>query len=519
MNRNAMWVAGVAAILGLAAVLPTAAQNPGRWVDQLLQPELLRRDLRLISEQLELDEAQRSIVEALLRDYEKSFEAEADKMRQRMSELRPRDEQSEQQRERRREIGARFREIFTAMREAREQGGDPEMLRKLEAEAAELRERMGELRPPMPEGEDLQRLRESIDRLSREWRGDRRRLRGDFMSGVQAVLTEEQLRRWDEFERTLRRLKSLPRSRLSGESVDMLALLRDLGIARNATVDLEMLMDDYARELDAALVRRDEHLEESRTATILAMLERDMQAATAVARHDGAVRAAIVEVNEQYAGTIPTLLDEQQAATFSRRYRERAFPRIFEPTTTKRAFAAALEMELEEEVRAAVEALRYEHARDLDSANERLLRITRADEPRRAERQIQRWLGRMIGQERSRSDDDDPIDEAYRSRRQMEDRYRDQLESLLPPEEAAQLPAPADDTRQRWQRGAWGGQRPEGQRPSPARTGTPSLQQRRADMRKEFDRNGDGVLDEQEREAARRALRERQSQGGGDGGS
>ena len=113
----------------------------GRMFGRAMQPEFVRRDMTLFTNELGLDEGQQTIVRALLLDYETAFATALEANRERFADLRPdRPEQTEEVREKRRELFREMREMRQELRALREQTADGE---ELDPEAVgKIRERM-----------------------------------------------------------------------------------------------------------------------------------------------------------------------------------------------------------------------------------------------------------------------------------------------------------------------------------------------------------------------------------------
>ena len=127
-------------------------------------------------------------------------------------------------------------------------------------------------------------VRDKIENLRTEARETRDRTlwgelmeaRGDFeetskqmettlLADVQALLTPEQAESgWPRVVRERRREQSLPRGLMSGERVDVIALVKDLDLSQEQSAALADTLNQYELELDLALIKRDEAQDEFR---------------------------------------------------------------------------------------------------------------------------------------------------------------------------------------------------------------------------------------------------------------
>ena len=128
---------------------------------RLMQPDFVRRDLTLIGRELDLDDDQSTIVEALLLDYQESFADGLDDMRSQFTEMRPQSPEDVERREQRRVLIQDLRKIRVEFQAEREQAGDDaaanEALReKIRARLEPIREQLEGLRGERPRGEETQ---------------------------------------------------------------------------------------------------------------------------------------------------------------------------------------------------------------------------------------------------------------------------------------------------------------------------------------------------------------------------
>jgi hypothetical protein len=309
--------------------------------------------------------------------------------------------------------------------------------------------------------------------------------------------------------------------RLSGESVDLFVLIRQMAVAVETVPELSETLEAYAYELDSALVARNRHLEEHRQGAARATRAGDLDLAEAITSTESDLRRRVRDVNEEHAVTIATVLDpEAEGATFQQEFRTRAYPRIFRPTRMQRAFEAARELEgLTIEVMLGVTTLEEAYLVDLGFANEKIHGTTLREEPKEQVGRIKRMAERLAeggggrgfrdrgerrrGRGQGEDGEMDPIRQAFFEREELDYRYWQQLVAILTPEQIAQLPE-VREPGQRGRRGERGGGMRE--RLAQADTnGDGKLQKSEAPerMQRFFDRldaNGDGELDESEME-------------------
>lgn len=490
----------------------------GGW-GQMMRPEFVRRDLVLISTELELDKSQNSIAEALLLDYETAYGDASQSMREQFAEIRPGAGRDPAERAERDALREQFREIRRELRDLREQTPegeeiDPKIMEQFEKRMEPLRVQMELMRPQMPQGADLDRFREGLATIGRDWATTRSQLREEFLGNLKVVLNDEQVELWPGFERALRREKSLGYGRLSGESVNLFTLLRQMGLGDDQMHRLAPVLDDFAVRLDEALVARDTRLAESRQEMMQAMFSRDIDRSLELTTEENARRVAVRNANEygveSIAAALPGVSEDPGAPeAFRESYLTRAYTRIYRPTRMQRAFDAAEKLEnLDPEILSTIAALETAYTRELGGVNARLMQLTREQEPKEAEERLRRRAARFSGETYERPES--PLRAMFETRQELDTNYRAQLEAMLTPEQVAELPAAEPDRRARGMGGGRGGF-PGG------RGGNwgANREERRAQMLKKFDTDGDGELSNEERRNARDTMRQRYRELGG----
>ena len=261
-----------------------------------------------------------------------------------------------------------------------------------------------------------------------------------LMADLRLLLTPEQDARWTRFERDLRRNATIDEGGLlSGETVDLVDLLDEMGVDGEVRESIWSLEDQYVTELDRALVQRNEVYDETTNKAFERFTAEgfdDMDSVMDFFREllgDAMEQAARVrDINLKYAATIGRALPPDQSAEFEDRFNELVFPRVYRASTTDRAFETILSFEdLSEEQRGRVlEAkLRYEQSRERLDAN-----WARAIAEQEEERDVMRVMGIEPSTEATR--------EARTARRDLDRTSYEQVLQVLTEEQAGRLPPP-----------------------------------------------------------------------------
>ena len=487
-------------------------------IREQLEPDFIRRDVPIFIQQLQLDSAQGLVLETLMGDYEESYQTASTEVQ---TEIRDLGRQvfssmvSPEMRERMMTVG---QEVQEDLRRLSEERGAP---LSEEERRTFFRERMQQIQQQMAaerqaQGNDeMKRLMGDMFTRFEQWRVQKDSMRKDFVDGLKATLSEDQLALWPAFDRFLNREKTLPKSRLMGEGVNLILVLDELELPAPAFEKVEPLLDQYEVRLDESLRARNDYLFESTAKLFKALEQGDADEANRIIERQVKHRTAVRDVNDEFRTTFVAALGEApEAKMLESAILAEAYERVYRTTSTRRAFDAAMAMEgLDPLVRDGVVNLEQGYGVELNDMNRDLYDTIRKEEPSRTTRDAQRFVGFVtaamsgdfsamgggmggFGGMFGRGDDaPDPVREGFDKREKLEDGYLERLKLLLTPEQFATLPKP--------ERGGRGG---------PGGGMTAMLDRLPADQKeailKAADKNGNGQIDDDERGDAFRAMRE-----------
>ena len=491
-----------------------------RDIRELMEPDFVRRDVPLFVTQLELDETQSLVVETLMSDYEADYNDAVSGVTDRLRDMGRQmfsNMVTPEMRTRFQDEARAIREEIQAM-EA-EQGGelDREAVRNM------WRERMGRLQQEMMEEQGdngagaamRATMGEMFERLQ-AWQNRKETMRTEFVAGLQAQLTDEQLVLWPAFERFLIREKGLPRARLSGEGLNLFLVVDEARLPEESYGKIGGILDEYEVVLDQAIRTRDSVVAQTSADLYRGIEKGDVSAAMKSMERQMQVRRALRDVNDLYRGQLVAALGEtDESKALDRAILEAGYERVYSEMPTERAFDVAIALDgLDADVLEGVLGLQAAFEAELASRNAQLLGLTRRYEPEQQLEEAERFVSAISGMLAGGGfnpggfgdfggREDDPMGEAMDARRELDRSYRERLESLLTPEQIEQLPA----TR----RGRGGGQ----------------FAQMREQALERFDKDGDGELSSEERREMMETIRSeggfggrggRGGQGGGEGG-
>ncbi|MHC4709403.1 MAG: hypothetical protein ACYTA3_03015 [Planctomycetota bacterium] len=376
-----LWTLAAAAVLAVTAPAPAQFGLAG-GIGDAFRPAFTTRDIQLAEQMLDLDEAQRFILETLYEDYDAEFRTGVDSFRERVSAMRT------------------------------------------------------EIDPANPDpGQIMRIVFGSID----EWRDESKVLAEQFIADLRGLLNDEQLQSWPPFERRLFRLKYLRNGQLPAENLDLTTHVQDLKLDGVKLAEIQPLLLQYEQELHEALRSREAYLQASQGELISAIQVNNYEVGIEVAQRQVALRKGVRDVNETYTLAIAAALPEDVGASFVEKIRLATYPRVYRLVPAQRSFEAAKELEgISEETLQAIIALERDFLNELDMFNEHLVQLIRGFEPDKIRIKVEQAASRLSGQTPQTLQD--PTRPEFAKRREISNRYMDLLKALLTPEQFASLP-------------------------------------------------------------------------------
>lgn len=349
---------------------------------EMLAPSVDRREMTRYSDFLKLNGEQKGLVQELFEGFQQQFRTEAEVAREKMDGMR---ERAREQRD-----PAAFREMRTVM-------------------------------------QSFMQKRTALEK--------------QFFEDVRSTLTPEQDALWPRFERLRRREETLRRGRMSGERVDLVALVENAKLPPETLAQLTPMLEQYEAELDRELIQRNKVYEDSmnrlgdgRGDGNLEQMGEQLQKMLDEAR-TASVR--VRDVNRRYARQVEAALSEDRRATFAKSVREASYPDIWRKTQTTRQFEAAMGFaDLTADQKAAIETIRARYDRDAAAANERM-EVAQTDMEEKIS--VQQMFRRGRG---GQGEENSPLNDVRRERRDLERTTGEALKKILTPEQQARLPQP-----------------------------------------------------------------------------
>lgn len=381
-----------------------------------LQPTLTSRDLDRAVKMLGLDKDQEDAVKTLLESYQQSYRDKAKPVQDKMD---------------------KAREDF---RETR----DPSVWTEVRNETQKFR----------PVGAQLDQT---------------------FMNDLKSVLNEQQAAKFPSFERALRRNQTMNRGLLSGERVDLIALLEKQDVPEQSRAEITPLLDQYEVDLDRELQARTKLWEEMmpKMGELMPQMfggggaPKELQDIMDKGRDAG---MRVRDVNRRYARQISGLLPEDARAKFDAEFEKESYPMAFRDTRISRQLTAVNGFaDITPEQKQSLAQLQETYTRESESLTRQLIEATDKMETTVTADQLMTMF-------RPGGNDDSPVGQINRKRRDLNSSTQDKLEAILTPEQVKRLPqddrsgrGPGGDNGQPRQRGRRGNNANDGgDAPAPA---------------------------------------------------
>lgn len=375
-----------AGILAFAAIASTGgsahAQSGARSLfAEAFRPDIMQRDLALMTRALALEEWQQPVMEALLADYMTSFntgvQAAQERMKQRLTE----------------QAAAGDRSFSIAA--------------------------------------------DSI----RGWSAEKAALTAKFLDDVKSQLGPTQLERWPSFERALRRERMLPEGELSGETVDVLMIVNRMQPTSAEEQALRPVLDRFEIALDEALQARTAKQESIRQPLEQAIEAKDYDRQADLLEQGVHAGLPVRAANEDAIAAIAAAFGER-GGEFRQLAMKAAYPDVFRPHPVMTLMEQARKLDsLTEDQGRQIDELMAEFQVVVDDSNARVLAAVREEEPKaprkRAAAAAERRAKGSVG---AAPKPVDPVVSARADRDRAGDPFRERLMAILTEEQRAQLP-------------------------------------------------------------------------------
>ncbi len=279
------------------------------------------------------------------------------------------------------------------------------------------------------------RTKEARAAIIAGWNVERERLRAAFVAELQSLLTDDQLGRWPDLERRMRRERLLPRGLLSGESVDLVRVVDALRLDP-VPAPVTGLLEAYAIELDHALRVR-AALPEATDATGRTDPDHAPDHAPEYDPHDDPAREVrartkVRDINLSYADRVAGALPGDDSAAFRVLFDRKAFPRVYRDTVAQRRLRAAASGSPRAESDPRIAAIEAVYLARMTDLQDRLRETVRRHEPALLLRRLEHSASAQEDPDRDAGED--PIRDGLANLRALEEEMLSRLREAATPD-------------------------------------------------------------------------------------
>jgi hypothetical protein len=294
---------------------------------------------------------------------------------------------------------------------------------------------MSEAQRAAQDNDDHSMFMEKVPKARKEYTDKLVELEKRYFSDVKMLLTPDQEPNWVKVERIRRRETQL-RGMMSGESVDLIEVVKGLKPEPAVLTTLNEPLGEYEIDLDRALQAKETIPEPEFKPGEFDMTK--MQEAAAKQREAG---TRVKEVNERHARRIKELLPDALRDKFDEAVKKETFPRIYRPSRVSKMMESATKLgDLTADQKQQIQDLRTQYDRDVTPINDRWASATSEAEKKGDDNAMPLGGGGFIRFGGPDEKDDSPVGQARKARTELDGRMHKRLESILSKEQFEKLP-------------------------------------------------------------------------------
>jgi hypothetical protein len=299
---------------------------------------------------------------------------------------------------------------------------------------------MEEMRRIAEESDDRSVFMERMPKAREEHSKKTKALEKTFMADLQALLTGDQGTSWVKVERQRRREVLLRPGSVSGEGVNLLETVEGLKLAEAVKADLAEALLGYETDMDRALLAKQKMLDDH--AAVDPGRGFDPQAFQERMEKAREAGLKLKQVNEQYQRRLENSLPDDKKAAFNDAVRRATFPVVYRPSRVTRAIDAAAKFDdLTPDQKESLAALKSSYDRDAGPANDKWANeIEAAEQKGDNGGEIAVAGGGRMQVRFGEEDEKSPLAQARKARRELDEKTRSRLDSILNKDQKERLP-------------------------------------------------------------------------------
>lgn len=299
-----------------------------------------------------------------------------------------------------------------------------------------------------------------------KFRTEREQMEKTFFEDVKSILTPEQVALWPRVEMTRRRETTISRGLMAGERVDLVRMVEEAELPVDVAAQVSPVLEQYETELDRALIERNKMQDEGMNTFMRggfgnmfggrggggggggaggggAAMDPAAMEKMFNATREASVR--VRDVNRRFGKQIENLLPEDRRAAWDLEFKRESFPDVYREATVLRQMTAVTGFsDITPEQKTQIADLRAQFEREYSPMADKLAAA-------QEEQQMKMTMQNMM-QMWGRGNEEGPVADLRRQRREMERATGEKLKAILTPEQVERLPQPEQGGREGGQR-------------------------------------------------------------------
>lgn len=252
-----------------------------------------------------------------------------------------------------------------------------------------------------------------------------------FFADLKTLMTPAQEGNWIKLERMARRDSGLRFASVSGAGVDLVTMVEKLNLPSDAAATTQPVLDQYEGEMDVLLVDRSKAQAEFKPGE-----GPDMNAMKAMMDKQHEAGLKIRDLNRTYASKIAGVLPAEYQAKFNETFKTTSFKKAYREGKTDKLLTNAQKLSsLDAAQRDKLARIQEQYAKERRAANDKY-----AEALEKAENDGMR-SGIMSFGPMGGANEPKELADAKASRKELDNKYSDQVKSVLTDQQKAELPA------------------------------------------------------------------------------
>ena|GEM_PF-1890844 len=473
-------------------------------IDEAMSPSFTMADLAILDDMLDLDAGQSLVIETLLEDYVDQFSSQSQSVRVRLLDARPGSIAGESLQGMQRgqvamqnQMEQMRKQLSDRIRQAQGSEERAKIRKEFSRQMAELTKQQESIRDITGTQGNWTEFLMAQASMLREWNQQRRNLDKEFVDALGLVLEPlgpDEARLLSLVRASIKRRASVPRGRLDGERIDVVAMFNEHFADDALRESLAPVIDAYAIELARLLELRDAFRLDVGPALSESLAAGDWDRMQAIIDEEVVLRTRIRDLNLDTVGRLISWdIPGPTKSAMQAQFRTLFNASNWQKGRFDRAVDAAAELdELSDSQLAALESLRVTCGSSIDEVRAAQDVAYRESSAIRWVHEEKRgWVGSFPSAKFEGVLDNTTLNELKRMRQDAEARCMGELKELLGQELYVKLPGTRTS--------ASTGSRPQSSRQIEAK-------KRRDEIYRRFDSNGDGKIDADERTRMREEM-------------